>query len=151
MIIRGNGNILDANVEAVVNTVNEVGVMGKGLALAFKHRYPENFLAYEAACRKREVRVGRMFVTERMDMFGPRWLVNFPTKRDWRHGSQIEWIRDGLSDLKAFLVRNEVRSIAVPPLGCGNGGLDWRVVRPMTVEALGDLPDCTVSIFEPIG
>lgn len=150
MIIQGQGNILDADTEAVVNTVNEVGIMGKGLALAFKYRYPENFTAYEAACKRREVRVGRMFVTERMDMFGPRCLVNFPTKKHWRDGSRLEWVRAGLDDLRKVILERRIRSIAVPPLGCGNGGLDWRVVRPLIVEKLGDLPDCAVSIFDPI-
>ncbi len=149
MIIQGKGNILDANVEAVVNTVNELGYMGKGLALEFKGRYPANFKAYEAACEKGEVRVGRMFVTEHVDMFGPRWLVNFPTKRDFRNGSRIEWIKSGLEDLVRVIEARQIRSIAVPPLGCGNGGLEWRIVRPLTIEALGDLPECSVTIFEP--
>ena len=150
MIIQGKGSILDADVEAVVNTVNEVGIMGKGLALAFKNLYPDNFIAYEAACKRGEVKVGRMFITERMDMFGPKWLVNFPTKRDWRNGSRIEWIRSGLTDLREVISSRGIRSIAIPPLGCGNGGLDWRVVRRIIVEALDGLPGCTVSLFDPI-
>jgi O-acetyl-ADP-ribose deacetylase (regulator of RNase III) len=149
MIIQGKGNILDADVEAVVNTVNELGFMGKGLALEFKARYPANFKAYESACEKGEVGVGRMFVTEHVDMFGPRWLINFPTKRDWRNGSRIEWIRSGLDDLLRVIEARQIRSIAIPPLGCGNGGLDWRAVRPLIVEALGSLPGCTVTVFEP--
>ncbi|NTF17211.1 macro domain-containing protein [Agrobacterium rubi] len=150
MIIQGKGNILDTNDEAVVNTVNEQGVMGKGLALEFKIRFPDNFTAYEVACKRNEVKVGQMFVTERMDMFGPRWLINFPTKQYWRNGSRLEWVRAGLDDLRTFITARSIRSISVPPLGCGNGGLDWRVVRPLIVDKLGNLPDCAVSIFEPI-
>lgn len=149
MIIQGKGNILDANVEAVVNTVNELGYMGKGLALEFKGRYPANFKAYEAACEKGEVVVGRMFVTEHIDMFGPRWLVNFPTKRDFRNGSRIEWIKSGLEDLARVIKARHIRSIAVPPLGCGNGGLNWSAVRPLIVDALGSLPECQVTVFDP--
>ena len=150
MIIQGKGNILDTDAEAVVNTVNVQGYMGKGLALEFKKRFPSNFAAYEAACHRGEVVVGRMFVTERMDMFGPRWLVNFPTKREWRNPSRVEWVRSGLTDLREVISSRGIRSIAIPPLGCGNGGLDWRVVRPIIVEALDGLPGCTVSLFDPI-
>jgi O-acetyl-ADP-ribose deacetylase (regulator of RNase III) len=150
MILQGQGNILDADVEAVVNTVNELGYMGKGLALEFKHRYPDNFKAYEAACARHEVNVGRMFVTERMDMFGPRWLVNFPTKRDFRNGSELGWIKLGLADLVRVISGNGIRSIAVPPLGCGNGGLDWKVVRPMIEDTLGAISGCSVTVFDPI-
>jgi O-acetyl-ADP-ribose deacetylase (regulator of RNase III) len=149
MIIQGKGSILDADVEAVVNTVNELGYMGKGLALEFKTRYPANFKAYEAACEKGDVTVGRMFVTEHIDMFGPRWLINFPTKRDWRNGSRIEWISSGLEDLVRVIGERQIRSIAIPPLGCGNGGLDWKTVRPLITDALSSLPGCSVTVFEP--
>jgi O-acetyl-ADP-ribose deacetylase (regulator of RNase III) len=149
MIIQGKGSILDADVEAVVNTVNELGYMGKGLALEFKTRYLANFKAYEAACEKGDVTVGRMFVTEHIDMFGPRWLINFPTKRDWRNGSRIEWISSGLEDLVRVIGERQIRSIAIPPLGCGNGGLDWKTVRPLITDALSSLPGCSVTVFEP--
>lgn len=149
MIRFTQGNLLDAKVEAVVNTVNTVGVMGKGIALMFKERFEENFEAYVKACRVGEVRVGHMFVTAGVELSGPRWIINFPTKMNWRHPTKIEWVRDGLVDLKATILGRGIRSIALPPLGCGNGGLDWADVRPMIVEALGDLADVEVVVYEP--
>src|SRR5258708_39032147 len=98
------GNLLDADVDAVVNTVNTVGVMGKGIALMFKDKFPENYKAYAAACKRDEVQVGRMFVTESLELSGPRWIINFPTKRHWRSPSKLEWIIDGLNDLRAVIV-----------------------------------------------
>lgn len=150
MIEFTRGNLLEARAEALVNTVNTVGVMGKGIALMFKDAYPENTRAYERACKEGEVQVGRMFVTERMDLVGPRWIVNFPTKKHWRHLSKIEWIDEGLEDLKRFLEANRVRTIALPPLGSGNGGLDWLQVRPRIEAAFRDLPEVTVIVYEPI-
>lgn len=150
MITFTTGNLFDAEVDAIVNTVNTVGVMGKGIALMFKERFPENFRAYAAACKADEVRVGSMFVTERHDLVdGPRWIVNFPTKRDWRHPSRPEWIAEGLRDLSTFIRDNDVRSIAVPPLGAGNGGLDWSRVRPLIEAELGGLPNVHVVVYEP--
>lgn len=149
MIEFTQGNLLEARAEALVNTVNTVGVMGKGIALMFKDAYPENTRAYECACKEGEVQVGRMFVTERTDLVGPRWIVNFPTKKHWRHPSKIEWIDEGLEDLKRFLVANQVRTIALPPLGSGNGGLDWNQVRPRIEAAFRDLPEITVIVYEP--
>src|SRR4051812_8673401 len=99
MIRYAKGNLLDATADALVNTVNEVGVMGKGIALMFRERFPENAEAYERACRDKEVRVGHMFVTETQSLWGPRWIINFPTKKHWRHPSKLEWIRAGLKDL----------------------------------------------------
>ena len=96
MISFTQGNLLSANVEALVNTVNTVGIMGKGIALMFKEAFPENFKIYQAACKRGEVRVGHMLVTERQDMYGPRWIINFPTKQHWRNPSQIEWIEEGI-------------------------------------------------------
>ena len=143
------GNLLDADTDAVVNTVNTVGVMGKGIALMFKEAFPENFKAYAAACKRNEIQVGHMFVTERHELMGPRWIINFPTKKHWRHPSKLEWITEGLEDLKKVLVERGIRSIALPPLGSGNGGLDWSVVRPKIEEALESLQDVDVIVFEP--
>jgi len=143
------GNLLDAKVEAVVNTVNTVGVMGKGIALMFKERFAENYEAYVEACKAGEVQVGHMFVTPGAELSGPRWIVNFPTKKHWRQPTKIEWVHDGLVDLKAVIREKNIRSIALPPLGCGNGGLDWADVRPMIEDALGDLPDVEVIVYEP--
>ena len=124
------GNLLQADVEALVNTVNTVGAMGKGIALQFKQAYPANFEAYRKAVARGDVQPGRMFVFETGLLTNPRIIVNFPTKRHWRGGSRIEDIDAGLQDLAHVIVTRGIRSIAIPPLGCGNGGLDWGEVRP---------------------
>jgi O-acetyl-ADP-ribose deacetylase (regulator of RNase III) len=150
MIRFTTGNLLDSRVDAIVNTVNTVGIMGKGIALMFKDAFPANFREYEAACKRSEVRIGTMFVTERPAMMGaPRWIINFPTKQHWRGNARLEWIESGLQDLRAVILKKQIRSIALPPLGCGNGGLDWREVRPVIERALGDLPDVEIVVYEP--
>jgi O-acetyl-ADP-ribose deacetylase (regulator of RNase III) len=143
------GNLLDAPTEALVNTVNTVGVMGKGIALMFKEAFPENFRAYEEACKRKEIRVGHMFVTENLSLDGPRWIVNFPTKKHWRQPSKLEWVIEGLQDLRRVVQERGIRSIALPPLGCGNGGLEWRDVRPEIERALDPLEGVDVLVFEP--
>ncbi len=143
-----HGNLLEARVDAMVNTVNTVGVMGKGIALMFKERFPDNFRRYALACKAKEVRVGKMFVTEVNELDGPRWVINFPTKQHWRGNSRIEWITDGLNDLRRFLIDNKVKSVAIPPLGAGNGALKWSEVRVHVEAALDDL-DTEVLVFEP--
>jgi O-acetyl-ADP-ribose deacetylase (regulator of RNase III) len=145
-----NGNLLEAPTEAVVNTVNTVGVMGKGIALMFKEKFPQNFRAYEEAVKRKEVRIGHMFVTEDHALEGPRWLINFPTKKHWRHPSRLEWIVEGLGDLRRVIESKQIGSIALPPLGCGNGGLDWSDVRPEIERALSELPNVDVWVFEPM-
>ncbi|HUQ48074.1 MAG TPA: macro domain-containing protein [Gemmatimonadaceae bacterium] len=150
MIRLTTGNLLDAGTDAVVNTVNTVGIMGKGIALMFKEAFPANYREYEAACKRGDIRTGEMFVTERPLILGaPRWIVNFPTKQHWRGKARIEWIKDGLEDLRQIVVEKGIHSLALPPLGCGNGGLDWRVVRPLIERALGDLLDVDVVVYEP--
>ena len=149
MIEFTRGNLLEAKAEALVNTVNTVGVMGKGVALMFKEAYPENFKAYEAACKRKEVRVGSMFVTERQSLLGPKWIINFPTKEHWRGDSKMAWIESGLEDLKRVIVEKKIRSIAIPPLGSGNGGLNWPDVRFKIEAELGALKDVSVIIYEP--
>ena len=149
MIRYTQGNLLDAEAEALVNTVNTVGIMGKGIALMFKEAFPENFRSYAAACKAGEVQVGKMFVTERSSFVGPRWIVNFPTKQHWRNRTRIEWVEDGLRELRRFILEKKIRSVAVPPLGCGNGGLPWPTVRPLIEKALGELPDLEVLVYEP--
>lgn len=149
MICYTSGNLFESGAEALVNTVNTVGVMGKGIALMFKEAFPENFKAYDIACKRGEVVVGKMFVTRRSDMLGPQWIINFPTKKHWRHPSKLEWIEEGLDDLKRVIRENNIRSIAIPPLGAGNGGLDWLVVRPRIEAALNDLEDVDVIVYEP--
>lgn len=150
MIRYTSGNLLDSGAEALVNTVNTVGVMGKGIALMFKDAFPENFKAYEAACKRNEVQIGHMYLTHRSDMYGPRWIINFPTKKHWRHPSKLEWIAEGLADLKSVIEQNDIRSVAIPPLGAGNGGLEWQDVRARIEESLGDLPGVDILVFEPV-
>ena len=149
MIRYTQGNLLEAPTEAVVNTVNEVGVMGKGIALMFKEAFPENAEAYVEACKNREVRVGRMFVTENRQVIHPRWIINFPTKKHWRGHSRIEWIQAGLKDLERVIEEKTIHSIALPPLGCGNGGLDWGDVREEIEAALAGIPELEVVVYEP--
>lgn len=148
MITFMRGNLLEVRAEALVNTVNTVGVMGKGIALMFKERFGDNFRQYAAACKAKQVQTGKMFVTEVHELNGPRWIVNFPTKQHWRAPSRMEWIVEGLQDLRRFLIEQRVKSIAIPPLGTGNGGLDWADVRPQIELALGDL-DTEILVFEP--
>lgn len=143
------GNLLDADVEAVVNTVNTVGVMGKGIALMFKERFEQNYVKYALASKAGEVVTGKMFVTENLALEGPRWIINFPTKRHWRHPTRIEWVDEGLKDLRRVIADKAIRSIAIPPLGCGNGGLDWRDVRPLIESRLSGLDDVQIVVYEP--
>lgn len=151
MIETGRGNLLEADVEALVNTVNSVGIMGKGIALQFKQAWPGNFQAYEKACKAGMVGPGRMFVYETMEVMNPRFIINFPTKRHWRGKSKIEDIKSGLLALTAAIKRYQIKSIAIPPLGCGNGGLDWSVVRPLIEKEFISMPEVQVLIFEPDG
>lgn len=149
MIRFTEGNLLEARVDALVNTVNEVGVMGKGIALMFRDAFPHNTERYERAAKAYEILVGKMFVTENPEYNGPRWIINFPTKKHWRQLSRIEWIREGLVDLARVIRELGIKSIAVPPLGCGNGGLQWDEVRAEIVKALSRLEDVDVIIYEP--
>ncbi|MBW2103229.1 MAG: macro domain-containing protein [Deltaproteobacteria bacterium] len=151
MIEITRGNVVEANAEALVNTVNCVGYMGKGIALQFKKAFPENFKAYERACRAKGVRPGKMFVFETSSMWNPKYIINFPTKRHWRGKSRLEDIEAGLQALVDEVVKREIKSIAIPPLGCGLGGLDWNTVRPMIEKAFSSLPDVRVLLLEPHG
>ncbi|MBB2890809.1 type II toxin-antitoxin system antitoxin DNA ADP-ribosyl glycohydrolase DarG [Flexivirga oryzae] len=150
MIREAEGNLLTADVDALVNTVNTVGVMGKGIALQFKRAYPEMYKAYARAAKAGEVVPGRMFVWHTEAMSGPSLIINFPTKRHWRSPSRLEDIRDGLRALVHVVSEAGVESIALPPLGCGNGGLQWSEVRPLIVQALGGLP-IEVVLYPPKG
>ena len=149
MIRYTQGNLLDAPAEALVNTVNEVGVMGKGIALMFREAFPESAKAYEDACRRGEVRVGTMHVTRNPELVEPRWIINFPTKRHWRHPSKLEWVREGLKDLVRVIREKHIHTVALPPLGCGNGGLDWEQVRREIEAALADVPEVEVLVYVP--
>lgn len=145
------GNLLETNVEALVNTVNTVGVMGKGVALQFKQAFPDNYRAYRSAYERGEIRIGNMFVFQTGRLENPRFIINFPTKRDWRQKSRLEDIRLGLVNLVEVVRDLGIHSIAVPPLGCGNGGLDWSQVRPLIESSLRELVNVEVQIYAPLG
>ena len=151
MIEFTTGDILKDESEALVNTVNCVGVMGRGIALQFKKAWPDNFKAYAKACDREEVQPGRLFVFETGQITPPRYIINFPTKRHWRGKSRIEDIEAGLEALVVVLRERGIQSVALPPLGSGLGGLDWKDVRARIVSALSDLPSVRVRVYEPHG
>lgn len=151
MIEYKTGDILTADTEALVNTVNCVGVMGRGIALQFKKAFPRNFKAYAAACEREEVQPGQMYVFETGQLTNPRFIINFPTKRHWRGKSRMEDIDSGLEALVGEIRDRNIRSLAIPPLGSGLGGLDWSEVRPRIEDAIRGLNDLDVVIFEPKG
>lgn len=151
MIEFRQGDILNADVEALVNTVNCVGIMGRGVALQFRKAFPANFKAYEAACQRGEVQPGRMFIYKTGELTNPRYIINFPTKRHWKGKSRIEDIDSGLDALVNDIRRLGIRSIAIPPLGSGLGGLNWSQVRPRIERAMTALPEVNAIVFEPRG
>ena len=143
-----SGNLLASEADALVNTVNVVGVMGKGIALQFKRAYPANFEAYEAACKQQQVRLGEMFVFDAGQLMRPRWIINFPTKGHWRSNSRLADVASGLDDLRRVIVELGITAMAVPPLGCGNGGLNWADVLPLIHSKLDGL-DVEVTVYPP--
>lgn len=149
MIEYKTGDITGEDAEALVNTVNCVGVMGKGVALRFKEAFPDNARAYARACERKEVEPGRMFVFETESLANPRYIVNFPTKRHWRGKSKMEDIESGLAALAEEARSRGIRSIALPPLGSGLGGLDWSAVRPRIEQALGGIEGVKIVVYEP--
>ena len=149
MIEYKTGDIIAEDADALVNTVNCVGIMGRGIALQFKNAFPENFKAYAAACKRHEVQPGRMFVFETRQLTNPRYIINFPTKRHWRGRSRMEDIDAGLKALQAVIREKPIRSLALPPLGSGLGGLSWHEVRPRIEAALRAFDDLRVVVFEP--
>lgn len=151
MIELTQGDILKADTKALVNTVNCVGVMGRGIALQFRKAFPKNFKAYKEACENGEVKPGKMFVYDLNRISNPHFIINFPTKRHWRNKSRLEDIELGLQDLIKVIQKHKIHSIAIPPLGCGLGGLNWSDVRSLVVKAFETLPDVTVLLFEPVG
>jgi O-acetyl-ADP-ribose deacetylase (regulator of RNase III) len=150
MIKYTKGNLLKADVEALVNTVNAVGVMGKGIALMFKETFKDNFHAYATACQRGEIKIGQMFTTETGNLIGPQWIINFPTKKHWRGKAKLAWIEAGLQDLRRTIDKCAIKSIAIPPLGCGNGGLDWSEVKSLIEKYLADLDGVDIRVYEPI-
>jgi O-acetyl-ADP-ribose deacetylase (regulator of RNase III) len=145
------GNLFEADVEALVNTVNTVGVMGKGVALQFKRAFPENFEVYEASCKQGTFDIGQVLTVKLQRLGNPQYIINFPTKRHWRGHSRLEYIDSGLTALVTEIQRLGIRSIAIPPLGCGLGGLSWPDVRHRLEAALGELPSVDITVFEPAG
>jgi O-acetyl-ADP-ribose deacetylase (regulator of RNase III) len=144
-----NGNLFDSEAEALVNTVNCVGVMGRGLALQFKQNYPENFKAYENACKFGEIVPGKMFVFEVGSLCNPKYIINFPTKRHWRGASRIEDIETGLHDLVDVIKKMNIASVAIPPLGAGLGGLDWNLVKSKIEAVLSHLDSVSITVYQP--
>ncbi len=151
MIELTHGDILDADAEALVNTVNCVGVMGRGIALQFRKAFPENYKAYEARCQRNELRPGTVIVYNLGRLENPLYVINFPTKKHWKGKSRLEYIESGLKALVEEVRHRNIHSIALPPLGCGLGGLDWDEVRWRIEEAFRDLPDVHVLLYEPKG
>ena len=148
------GNLLEANAEALVNTVNTVGVMGKGIALQFCKSFPEILPSYKDACQSGELVVGTVQVIELpllAGMKGPKYVVNFPTKEHWRGNSKIEFIQLGLQSLRREIETRQIKSIAIPPLGCGLGGLNWSDVRYEIETALSTVADVQIIVYEPVG
>lgn len=143
------GNLLEADTQALVNTVNTVGVMGKGIALQFKERFPDNFRVYADACKKGEMKIGKMLVVKESTIYGEKIIVNFPTKMEWFKKSQYTYVEEGLKDLVSVITSYNIHSIAIPPLGCGNGGLKWDKVKKMMEDYLAPLPDVEIQVFEP--
>ncbi len=151
MIKFKTGNILKDKSDAIVNTVNCVGVMGKGLALQFKKAYPDNFKRYKTACNKGLVNPGKMFITQSSDLISNQWVINFPTKKHWKGNSKIDYVSKGLEDLVKQIDELGIKSIAIPPLGAGLGGLDWDIVKNRIVDAFKSIDNVVVTVYEPKG
>ncbi|WP_046212423.1 type II toxin-antitoxin system antitoxin DNA ADP-ribosyl glycohydrolase DarG [Paenibacillus wulumuqiensis] len=150
MIEYKTGNLLEADTEALINAVNCVGVMGKGIALQFKQTFPDNFEQYQKACKLNEVIPGKMLMVPLQTASNPRYIINFPTKRHWRGKSKIEDVQSGMVDLIATIRTYGIQSVAIPPLGCGLGGLDWHDVQPLIETAAADLPEVHFAIYPPV-
>lgn len=148
MIQFTKGNLLESPAQALVNTVNTEGVMGKGIALQFKEMFPDNYRLYRDACKKHLVNVGQMFVTSESTLTDTKIIVNFPTKTTWKKPSEYSYIEEGLRALRNEIISRNISSIAIPPLGSHNGGLDWLVVKQMIINYLQNL-NCQIYIYEP--
>jgi len=143
------GNIFESKAEALINTVNTVGVMGKGIALQFKKEFSYNFKEYAKACKEGKIGIGKLFVTKDRNLdLGERIIINFPTKKHWKNPSEYSFIEEGLVDLKKVIEQYEIKSLAIPPLGAGNGGLHWSKVKEILIETLSDL-SIDIEIYEP--
>ena len=149
MITFLSGNLLESNAYALVNTVNTVGVMGKGIALQFKNAFPRNYAIYREACLKHDLKIGQLLtIADSSLLLGERLIINFPTKTHWRLPSEYSYIEKGLQALVNLIAENEIKSLALPALGCGNGGLDWLLVKEMIRQYLEPL-ETAVEVYEP--
>lgn len=148
MITYTTGDLFEAQTEAIVNTVNTVGVMGKGIALQFKQRFPGNYLVYKKACDQSLLKIGDLLITESNSLFF-KYIINFPTKEHWRNPSKYEYIEKGLDTLIEEIKKRKIKSIALPPLGAGNGKLEWEKVKEILEEKLKKLPEVEFIIYEP--
>ena len=149
MIIYKKGNILESEAEALVNTVNTQGVMGKGIALQFKNAFPSNYKVYQDICRNGNFQIGDLLIVEENGLIsGKKTIINFPTKTSWRKPSEYSYIEKGLEKLVQVIEDKKFNSIAIPPLGSGNGGLNWEIVKKMIEDKMSHLP-IDVFIYEP--
>lgn len=143
------GNILDTDMEVIINPVNTFGVMGKGLALQFKQKFPHNYKVYKEACKNQTIAIGKLLLVDESDLEQKKYIINFPTKKHWRSPSQIEYIEEGLKDLVRIIKENTFESIAIPALGCGLGGLKWEEVKLLLEKYLKDVEKVEITVFEP--
>jgi len=143
------GNLLDSSAQALVNTVNTVGVMGKGIALQFKEAFPENHRQYVKVCKEGKLKPGVLLVVRENTLEGEKIIINFPTKTEWFRKSSYALIESGLKELVNVIKAHNITSIAIPPLGCGNGGLSWIKVRALIEQYLGNIDDVDVQVYEP--
>lgn len=139
-------DIFSVDADIYVNTVNCVGIMGKGVALAVKTRYPSIMIPYQRACREKVLRPGRLFGFNASD---GKIIIGIATKDHWRDPSRYQWIEHGLSNLAGCLMGYPGCRVVIPPLGCGNGQLDWNVVKPMINNALAEMPGNEIIVIEP--
>ncbi len=152
MITETKGNLLEAKTEALVNAVNCVGVMGKGIALQFRQAFSKDYFNdYQRACKNKELEIGKVHVYNRNSLENPRFVINFPTKKHWQGKSKIADIESGLKDLIRVIKELKIESIAMPPLGCGNGGLNWNDVKPLIEKVFSEIPEVELLLYAPSG
>ncbi len=152
MINFTSGNIIEADAEALINTVNCVGVMGKGIALQFKKAFPEDYFSdYQKFCRNKKLIPGKVTVWQTGKFVNPKYIINFPTKLHWKEKSNYEYIEKGLESLKEEIKKLNIRSVAIPPLGSGLGGLNWAKVKNIIIKNLSELNEVDIFIYEPKG
>lgn len=150
MIEYKNGNLFESSSEALVNTVNTVGVMGKGIALQFKKLFPSNYRLYIEFCHADKFKIGQILLSrDHNTLTGEKIILNFPTKEHWRSPSQYEFIEAGLIELRKILIKEKIKSVSLPPLGSGNGGLQWQKVKILIESHLSDLEECQIVVYEP--